>query len=98
MRGKISFVNSYRYVDKQTGLLKEGLTFTVQSSEKVVKNDGAGNLRIGFPTEDFKLYPPYIKSADELVALIGYEVDIIRDKQIGERFESVVAINPLEEI
>ena len=98
MKGKISFVNSYRYVDKQTGLLKEGLSFTAQSSEKVVKNDGAGNLKIGFPTEEFRLYPPYIKSADELVALIGCDVDIVRDKQIGEKFESVVAITPLDDI
>ena len=97
MKGHINYVSGYSYVDTKTGLLKQGMSFFATTIDKVSQNDGQGNFKLGSPSEEFKLYPPFIVSPEELMKLCNHDVEIVREKPIGERFEYVVSITPLDD-
>ena len=98
MKGHINYVNGYRYLDTKTGLMKEGMSFFATTIDQVSQNDGQGNFKFGSPSEEFRLRPPYILSPDKLIELCNHDVEIVREKPIGERFEYVVSITPLDEL
>ena len=49
MRGKVAYVNGYRYTAKDSGLLKEGMSITLETEEDLCDDDGKGNFKVGHP-------------------------------------------------
>lgn len=96
MKARVISVSGYRYNDKVTGLLKEGMSMTIQNIESVVEDDGRGNFTYGFPVEEVRLSVPFIMSQSELVALIDHNVEIIKDRRVGARYDTVTEIRLLE--
>lgn len=95
MRGKVAYVNGYRYTAKDSGLLKEGMSITLETEEDLCDDDGKGNFKVGHPFEEIKLTKPFCITSKELIDLLGCEVDVIKDRRIGERYDSVVEIRKL---
>ncbi len=95
MRGKVAYVSGYRYIAKDTGLLKEGMTIILETEQDMMEDDGQGNFKVGHPFEEIKLTRPFCITPNELINLQGREVDVIKDRRIGERYDSVVEIRKL---
>lgn len=95
MKVIILFAESYNYTNKD-GIHKEGMGIDVCRLEPLQESDGKGNFKFGQPTE--KIFIPRSSrfEPNDLINLVGKEVDLKYEREVGKRFETLVDIEVLK--
>lgn len=87
MKGTVTCVHTWNY--EKDGKQKIGRSIDIQSIEAVNESDGRGNAIIGYPMENVYIPTSFRMSDAELGNLVGSNVEIIYEKRIGKKFETL---------
>lgn len=94
MKVKVLCAKGYNYTSKD-GVHKQGMTLDVCSVDEVKESDGNGNFKVGLITENVFIPRTFPMDANDLINLVGKDVDLKYERKLGQRFESLVDIEVL---
>lgn len=96
MKVRLIGLRGYNYT--KDGEQKQGVLLRLTSLTPKEKNDGNGNFEYGLRCQnDFYLPKAYYDMLGELIERRGQPIEIITEKQLGDQYETVSAINFLEQ-
>lgn len=87
MKGTVTCVHTWNY--EKEGKQKIGRSIDIQSIEAINESDGRGNATIGYPMENIYIPPSFRMSDIDLSNLVGDNVEIIYEKRIGQKYETL---------
>lgn len=97
MKVKVIGIQGYSY-DTRAGEHKDGVTLNCLSSDPYNEDDYRGNFRVGYAMESVfvgkQLRDKY--SLGYLGELVGKYAELVYERQIGQRYETLVEINPCD--
>lgn len=93
MKGTVTCVHTWNY--EKDGKQKTGRSIDIQSIDPINESDGRGNATIGYPMENIYIPMSFHMSDAELGNLVGSNVEIIYEKRIGQKFETLSDIKEL---
>lgn len=93
MKGTVTCVHTWNY--EKEGKQKIGRSIDLQSIDAVNESDGRGNATIGYPMENIYIPTSFHMSDSELGNLVGSNVEIIYEKRIGQKYETLSDIKEL---
>ena len=86
-------VTGYNYV--KDGSRKQGMSLHVCTTDVMSDSDGNGNFKCGQLTDKVFIPRTVSMDANDLINLVGKEVELVYERQLGERYERLTAIKPL---
>lgn len=86
-------VEGYNYT--KNGEKKQGMSLHVCSIDQISDSDGNGNFKMGQICD--RVFIPRVLpyDANDLINLVGKEVELVYERQLGERFERLTGIKVL---
>ncbi len=94
MKVKVLCAKGYNY--EKNGQQKQGMTIDVCSADQLNESDGKGNFTAGYPAENIFIPRSLPLEANDIINLVGKEVELVYERRLGQRFEQLVAIKELE--
>lgn len=96
MKVKIIGIKGYNYTDKQ-GIAKSGMSVMAESTVMSDDDDGKGNFKRGYVVEEKFIPRSLMLTQADLEEHLGKVVDLIYTKELGDRYERLTAIVPVDE-
>ena len=94
MKVKVLCAKGYNY--EKNGVQKQGMTLDVCSATQENDSDGRGNLTCGYPAENIYIPRSLPIEANDLINLVGKEVELVYERKLGQKFEQLVDIKVLD--
>ena len=94
MRVKVLNAEGYNYTAKD-GSHKEGLSILVSTVDQVQECRSEGNFCVGYRTESVRIPRDFPLDANDLINLVGKEVELRYERKLGQRYEVLVDIEEL---
>lgn len=95
MKVKLLAFTGYNYYSTKDQKQKEGKVLHVCSLDDIRESDGQGNFKMGFITDTVFIRTGFPLDDATIVAMIGCEVDLVYERQLGESRERLVDIRLL---
>ncbi|MBQ8551660.1 MAG: hypothetical protein IJ428_02470 [Clostridia bacterium] len=94
MKVKVLCAKGYNY--EKNGVQKQGMTLDVCSATQENDSDGRGNFTCGYPAENIYIPRSLPIEANDLINLVGKEVELVYERKLGQKFEQLVDIKVLD--
>lgn len=94
MKVKVLNAQGYNYIAKD-GSHKEGMSILVCTLEAENASDGTGNFIVGHRSESVRIPRTLPMNANDIINLVGKDVEIVYERKLGQRFEELVEIKVL---
>lgn len=94
MKVKVLCANGYNYIAKD-GSHKEGMSIIVCTIESENTSDGNGNFTVGHRSESVRIPRSFPMDANDVINLVGKDVELVYERKLGQRYEELVDIKEL---
>ena len=94
MKVKVLAAKGYHYT--KDGNEKQGMTIDVCSIDQLNESDGKGNFTVGHPSENIFIPRTCRLEPNDIVNLVGKDVELKYERKLGQRFETLVDIEVLK--
>lgn len=93
MKVLVLAVTGYNYV--KDGNRKQGMSLHVCTPDSINESDGNGNFKVGQICDSVFVPRTFPLDANDLVNLVGKEVELVYERQLGSKFDRLADIKVL---
>lgn len=93
MKVTVLCAKGYNYT--KDGVQKQGMTIDVCSADAENDSDGKGNFTVGNPCDNILIPRTLPIDANDLVNMVGKDVELVYERKLGKRFDTLVDIKVL---